>query len=299
MSKVSKWWTFTKERFDPPTHSVMLVLFLFAHILVINATTSIFATSKDDLFLLIGITAFYFKLRLYDEVKDYELDVVINPHRPLPRGLLTHQDMYSGMFVCIIVELLCFSIQGLNSIVSVIIPICYSLLMYKEFFIKEKIRPYLTTYALSHTIVTTLLSFAIFSFLSQKSFLQVVTDKTLFSFALANWMLFNLFEFGRKTFATEEEREGVDTYSSLFGRTGAVALVFSQALIAHYLCFNLVGANTGFMISGFAAILLILGALSLWYIVKNNQTSAKYFRLFSSIYIILFYLILIFAHIIP
>lgn len=299
MNKIGHWWTFTKERFDPPTHSVMLVLFLFAHILVINATTSIFASSKEDIFLLVGITAFYFKLRLYDEVKDYELDVVINPHRPLPRGLLTHQDMYAGMFVCIIIELLCFSVQGFNSIISIIIPICYSLLMYKEFFIKEKIRPYLTTYALSHTIVTTLLSFAIFSFLSQKTFLQVMMDKTLFSFALANWMLFNLFEFGRKTFATEEERENVDTYSSLFGRTGAVVLVFSQALIAHYLSFNLVGANTGFMIAGFAAILFILGALSLWYISANNVKSAKLFRIFSSVYIILFYLILILAHIIP
>lgn len=299
MTKVSKWWLFTKERFDPPTHSIMLVLFLFAHILVINATTSIFATAKDDLLLLVGITAFYFKLRLYDEVKDFELDVVINPHRPLPRGLLTHQDMYAGMFVCIIVEMLCFSVQGFNSLISIIIPICYSLLMYKEFFIKEKIRPYLTTYALSHTIVTTLLSFSIFSFLSQKSFLEVMLNKTLFSFALANWMLFNLFEFGRKTFATEEERENVDTYSSLFGRTGAVVLVLSQALIAHYLCFNLVGANTGFMISGFAIILLILGALSLWYVTKNTVKSAKFFRTFSSVYIILFYLILIFSHIIP
>lgn len=299
MTKISKWWTFTKERFDPPTHSVMLVLFLFAHILVINATTSIFATSVDDLFLLIGVSAFYFKLRLYDEVKDYELDVVINPHRPLPRGLLSHQDMYAGMFVCIIIELLCFSIQGINSIVSITIPILYSLLMYKEFFIKEKIRPHLTTYALSHTVVTTLLSFAIFSFLSQKTFLEVILDKTLLSFALANWMLFNLFEFGRKTFATSEERENVDTYSSLFGRTGAVALVISQALIAHYLCFNLRGSNTGFMIIGFAVILCILGALSLWYIVKNNEASAKFFRLFSSLYIILFYLIIIFSHIIP
>lgn len=299
MSKINNWWIFTKERFAPTSHMAMIVVFLFAHLLVINAVKSVRATFWQDILLLIGVTAFYFKLRLYDEVKDYELDVVINKHRPLPRGLLNHQDMYSGMITCIGIEIFTFSLMGFNALVGIFIAIAYSLLMYKEFFIKEKIRPHLTTYALLHTIVTSVLSFAIFSFLSQESIINLVQNKTLLSFAILNWLLFNIFEFGRKTFSTTEERDQVDTYSSLFGRTGAVLMVVSQALIAHLLTLNLAGTNKNVLIFMSSLLFIILILISIFYIIKNTIPTAKIYRHFSSAYIILFYLTLILSHIIP
>lgn len=299
MTKSQAWCQFTKERFEPWSHMTMILVFLFAHILVVNPVKTIFASSLNEIMLGIGVVAFYFKLRLYDEVKDYDLDVVINKTRPLPRGLLTHKDMYRGMAVCILIELVCFSIMGLNSLITAIIAILYSLIMYKEFFIPEKIRPFLTTYALVHTIVTTFLSFAIFSFLTQASLIELVKEPSLVSFAFANWLLFNIFEFGRKTFATIEERQNVDTYSSLFGRVGAVMLVVSQAGIAHFLALTLKGTNQAFLLWGFATLLIILAALSVNYILRNTAKAAKAYRMFSSVYIIVFYILLIFSHIIP
>lgn len=298
MTRTQAWLQFTKERFDPASHIVMIVVFIAAHILVAKSMHPVFFGFADAFLLLIGVTAFYFKLRLYDEVKDYELDVVINKHRPLPRGLLNHKSMYRGMLVCILIELAAFSLHGVQSSLSIIVAIIYSLIMYKEFFIAEKIRPYLTTYALIHTIVTTLLSFAIFSFLTKLSLWEILTTPAYFSFALANWMLFNIFEFGRKTFATTEERKNVDTYSSLFGRIGAVTLVASQAIIAHYLALNLTGANQSILFWSFGTLLILLMLLSLIYVYKDTVKSAKNFRAFSSVYIIVFYLILIVAHLI-
>lgn len=293
MTKQQAWWQFTKERFEPASHLTMILVFIIAHILVAKASVPLVASSMNYLVLLIGVIAFYFKLRLYDEVKDYELDVVINKTRPLPRGLLNHQDMFRGMAVCIAIELVCFSLMGLPSFVSIVIAILYSLLMYKEFFIAEKIRPYLTTYALIHTIVTTLLSFAIFSFLTNLTILQVITTPSFLSFAMANWLLFNIFEFGRKTFASSEERQSVDTYSSLFGRTGAVVLVASQAVITYYLATTLNGVNTTILFWGLGSLLILLAVLSLHYIFADSTKTAKRFRLFSSVYIIVYYLILI------
>lgn len=296
MLAISKWWQFTKERFEPASHLTMIIVFLAAHILVAKALLPLKIEGFDYLILFIGVTAFYFKLRLYDEVKDYDLDVIINKHRPLPRGLLTLKNMYRGMLVCIIIELICFSTQGLVSAMSAVIAITYSLIMYKEFFIAEKIRPYLTTYALVHTIVTTILSFAIFSFLTHENFFNLLISPPFLSFALANWLLFNIFEFGRKTFASSEERENVDTYSSLFGAIGAVALVFSQAAIAFYLILNLEKANLSVLIWGNAILLLLLAFLSFNYIYTDKPIAAKRFRNFSSLYIIIFYIILITAH---
>ena len=298
MSKTQAWLQFTKERFEPASHIVMIIVFIAAHILVGKSTHQIFFNTQDSLILFIGVTAFYFKLRLYDEVKDYELDVVINKTRPLPRGLLTHKDMYKGMLVCILIELTTFSMHGLQSSISIIFAIIYSLIMFKEFFIADKIRPYLTTYALVHTIVTTILSFGIFSFLTKLTIFEIATTPTYLSFAMANWMLFNIFEFGRKTFATSEERKGVDTYSSLFGKIGAVTLVASQALIAHYLTLNLNSANQNIIFWGNGPLLLVLLLLSLRYIFTNTVKSARNYRSYSSIYIVIFYIILIIAHLV-
>ena len=188
--------------------------------------------------------------------------------------------------------------MGIQSLITISVAILYSLVMYKEFFIPKIIRPYLTTYALVHTIVTTLLSFAIFSFLTKNSLWELLQDPTLVSFAFTNWLLFNIFEFGRKTFASIEERENIDTYSSLFGRVGAVILVVSQATVAYYLALNLKGSNPIVLMWGLSLLLLVLGALSINYIWNNSVKSARAYRIFSSIYIIIFYLILILAHII-
>lgn len=291
--KIKNWIIFIKERFDPLSHSLMLLVFVIVHILM---ALKLFGTPFSPFYsfiLFFAVTLFYFKLRLYDEVKDYELDVVINPHRPLPRGLLKHKNMFQGMFLCIILELLFFSTQGQNATLSIAMAILYSLLMYKEFFIKDYIRPHLTTYAISHTVVTSLLTMAIFTFITQKSYSEILSDKNIFYFSLTNWMLFNIFEFGRKTYMPSEERPNIDTYSSLFGKIGAVLLVVSQAIISYLLTINITVLHNNFIIFALLALLLLLALSSILYIKSNDIMYAKKYRFMSSFYIILFYLILI------
>lgn len=295
MKAILNWWQFTKERFHPLSHFLMIVVFLMTHVLLLKKNYHFFMSISEIVLLFIAVFAFYFKLRLYDEIKDYELDCEINPSRPLPRGLLQRRDMYNGMAFCILVEVLIFSLKGFNGLLSLVIAITYSLIMYKEFFIREKIRPHLTTYALAHTIVTTLLSIAIFGYLSQLSFRQIVGERPLMYFALANWFLFNLFEFGRKSFALSEERPGVDSYSSLFGKTGAAALVSVQALAAHYLVLKISGFNRTILHFSHGALFSFFMVLCLNYMSNPSARAAKLFRNVSSLYIIVFYLSLIAA----
>ena len=291
--KIKNWILFIKERFDPISHFLMLLVFVSVHVLLVVKLEHKYITYLKMLFLFLGVTLFYFKLRLYDEIKDYELDVVINPMRPLPRGLLKHNDIFKGIFICIILELITFSSQGINSTLSIIIAIFYSLLMFKEFFIKELIRPLLTTYAVSHTVVTSLLTFAIFTFLTSSHYNAILTNKNYVYFALTNWMLFNIFEFGRKTFLRAEERVNVDTYSSLFGKKGAVLLVVIQALISFLLIININAFDLLFIKAGLGILNFFLICLASLYIFSEKIKFAKLYRFMSSFYIILFYLILI------
>jgi 4-hydroxybenzoate polyprenyltransferase len=289
---MKNWWIFIKERFEPGSHSIMIVVFVTVHYLMVKKLNLLAVSTSQIVCLYLAVTLFYFKLRLYDEVKDYELDVVINKHRPLPRGLLNHKDMYKGMIFCILGELTLFQASGVEAYFALLIAVLYSLLMYKEFFIREYIRPHLTTYAMTHTIVTSFLSLAIFSFLTKESFIKVVQDKNFLLFAFINWLLFNIFEFGRKTFSTVEERDDVDTYSSLFGRKGAALLVISQRVLSAVLIVQLPMFQTKMIVISFVALLLFLLVISLKYIYQDAVKNAKLFRVMSSAYIVIFYLIL-------
>ena len=283
---MKKWWRFTVERFDPVSHFVMIGLFVFSHYALYLKNSGESTLSPLELTLLIiGTIAFFYKLRLYDEIKDYELDVKINPSRPLVRGLVTHTDLYWGIGICIFLELICFATRGLASAITMSIAILYSLLMYKEFFIREKIRLYLTTYAVSHTVISTFISFSLFSAFHQATIWNL--DFYYIFFALNSWCLFNIFEFGRKTFTQAEERQNVESYSKIFGRMGAFALVASMAGISAYLLYQVPIIP---MTHLFLVILLsTLLAVGLSYTFMNRDPFGKIYRAFSSFYIVIVY----------
>jgi 4-hydroxybenzoate polyprenyltransferase len=278
----NKWLQFTKERFEPASHLVMILLFVIAHRLIFQDQGSDLSTAL----IFLGTVAFFFKLRLYDEIKDYELDLIINPTRPLARGLVTHSDLYQGILACIALELALFGSQGVEGALAIAGAIAYSLLMYKEFFIREKIRPHLTTYAVSHTVVSGMLSLALISAMSRTLPWELSPEAYLFGFN--SWCLFNIFEFGRKTFTTSEEREGVESYSKIFGRTGAVALVLSMALASAYCLIQIESSPLArpFLMASTG----VLIAVGLTYAALDRAPFGKIYRAFSSIYIVIIYL---------
>ena len=288
-----RFWIFARERFDPPSHLVMIGLFLVGHVAIQAAVSGAdgalahLAALPPLAALLLGTVAFFFKLRLYDEIKDYEVDCEHNPGRPLARGLVSHRDLHVGIVVCIGIELACFGLASVRSLPAAAVAVGYSLLMYREFFIGRHIRPHLTTYAVSHTVVTVLLSLTISSGLGAK--LAWGLGRPALFFALNNWCLFNIFEFGRKTFSSAEEREGVESYSKIFGRYGAVVLVLSQAALSS-LSLHLMAlpSATGlvFYTAGLGGLLLVVG---LTYATSDRAGPAKLYRVMSSVHIVLVY----------
>lgn len=278
--KAHRWWVFAKERFEPISHLSMVLLFFLAHVMLSSS-----APFFKSVLLFTGTLAFFFKLRLYDEIKDYELDCRINPHRPLVRGLLLHRDLYQGIGVCIVLELFCFGVFGWEAESGIILAIAYSLLMFKEFFISQWIRPHLTTYALSHTIVSSILSLALFSALNSVYLWNLSFE--FYAFALGSWCLFNIFEFGRKTFLSSEERPQVESYSKIFGRLGAVILVVGMALGSIWLL-SYTSLNLNLMMNAVLVILLLGSGIA--YAFLNRSPFGKIYRGLSSAYIVLVYL---------
>ena len=291
-----RWWTFTVERFEPVSHSLMILLFFSAHLVVFQSCLRPGASIPwaPTLLILLGTTIFFYKLRLYDEVKDYETDIRLNPTRPLARGLLQRKDLHGAIALCVLLELLFFAATGREALAGAWIAISYSWLMYKEFFMREIIRPRLTAYAVSHTVVSSLLSLAILAALSSAYPWQLGKDSVLF--AASSWCLFNVFEFGRKTFATGEERAGVESYSRIFGRSVAVLLVWIMAGLADYLLISLPFPESRLLMIYLAAAFGLLSVSGALYAILDRSALGKVYRAISSIYIGLVYLGLLIVH---
>jgi 4-hydroxybenzoate polyprenyltransferase len=166
--------------------------------------------------------------------------------------------------------------------------------MYEEFFIGDQLRPHLTTYAISHTFVSVLLGFSAAVCLT--GFDPAELHAYHIAFFLMNWAFFNLFEFARKTYAANEERPGVPTYSLIYGPRGAYCLSMSEGLIG-VLLLNACYRNP--LMSGYQSPLYLLAfffyiGLTVSYLIKPVQRNAKIFRAVTGVYLLLHYILIIY-----
>src|SRR3989344_3369044 len=165
MSTVRKWSAFAWERHNPLIYLAFAALFLLAHYSLYGNAEFVFALYKFG-GLLIGVFAFLFKLRLFDEIKDFEHDAIAHPGRPLIRGSILHFDLYQGIALCTLFEFVTFGLFGWPGLTAIVIADAYAFLMFKEFFLRLWIRERLILYAITHTFVAALLSLAVFAALS-------------------------------------------------------------------------------------------------------------------------------------
>lgn len=150
---MAAWLTYIKERFPLPVY-----LLLSAGI----AVSGIYAAPTGASYLAIGsgtlgLLLFLALLRLMDEVKDYDKDVIAHPERPLPRGLLDLRTVkrvirgggaamvaYAGL-----VWLVCGAAAGALYLIST----AFLWLMYAEFFIGKSLGKAPILYAVTHQVV--------------------------------------------------------------------------------------------------------------------------------------------------
>lgn len=284
-----RWLYFINERFNPLSYAAMIFVFLVAHyILYLNFTKQDVIFSAVSLLhlipLVLATTLFFFKLRLLDEVKDLESDAIYHPDRPLPKGVLSKNEVIRTAFIIMVIEIALFSYYGFWAFFSALIAVGYSLIMYKEFFVKSWLRAHLTTYAATHTLVVVFLSLTIFASLFNNLILE--TFWILIYFSFSGWFLFNIFEFGRKTFAKSEEKEGVASYSKIFGKFGAVLLVLAMAVLS----IIFIEKATFPLISNALFLFLIPIAIAgLTYSLSDRLLYAKVYRALTFLYIIFAY----------
>lgn len=283
---MGNWIIFAKERFKPAEYLPLIFLFVGVNYLFSRALSGLELPAMKLLVLTVLGLCFFFRMRLFDEIKDYEVDLLINPTRPLARGVLKVPEVKRGILFLLTGELILAGTLGTIPFLVYACAVFYSLLMYEEFFIGEWLRPRLTTYAVSHTIVVSLLAFALIS--ANLGFLVFESIATIV-FVLSHWFIFNLFEFARKTFDPEEERENVPSYSKIFGLKGAYLLSASQVLLSLILLFQLRQLFVTRFLLG-AGALYVLALIPC--VLRKGRFNARFFRKLSTIYLAVHFIIL-------
>lgn len=259
-----------RERF-PPINMVLFAILLFT-VHAVAAFFEIITQEQECWWMLLGVVAvisFFFRLRVFDEIKDYELDEKNHPQRVLQSGRVTKKQLIFISILGTAVELLWSILSGWQVVVCWFVAVGYSLFMRYEFFIGSWLNKRLLLYAITHMLVMPLVILWVYS-----SFHPELN--ILFPFyVLAGLSLLSgfSFEIARKIHAPVAEKQGIDSYSKSLGYKVSIILVLLVLLggvtIQMYLL-NLINARLWAF-----AVIAIIYMLSIFLYFKNVLKPAE------------------------
>lgn len=217
---------YLNERF--PFINMMLFFILYAMVFVVYQMT-VTENNHSILFHIFGVLAvisFFFRLRVFDEMKDFKMDVINHPQRVLQSGRINLKTLQFIAFLGIIIEIIFIYKAGRASQLTWFIALTYSILMRFEFFIPKLLNKNLLVYAISHMVIMPLIIIWIWS--SHQA--TLVLNFELLYLLLLSLLSGFAFEIARKTHSIEAERETVDSYSKQLGLLNAQLLIIALAI---------------------------------------------------------------------
>ncbi len=289
-----RFYLYQKERFPVLLHGILIASFSFSAI-----AYSCICTQKKHFVSLntyfMGVfmaMSLFLLLRISDEHKDNDDDILFRKSLPVPRGLVSLAELfYLGVgiiFLQIILQILFFP----KMLYLYVFVMGYLYLMGKEFFVKNWLKKNQFFYVISHIAIIPIVDIYVSGldwFLDIKNM-----PFGLFFFFLVSYFNGLVLEIGRKIRIPSQEAEGVLTYSAMLGMKNAIFLWI-------FVLFMTFGCAIG------ASIFAGLGNISLWILgcifllcllpaflllSKKNAFWAKILELCSLIWTIAMYLIL-------
>jgi 4-hydroxybenzoate polyprenyltransferase len=240
-----------KERF--PVINMALFAILFFTVRSIASFFTPMNQGNEFWWLALGVLAvisFFFRLRVFDEIKDFDIDSKNHPQRVLQTGRVKKKQLIAISIVGTLIEIAWSMVSGLPVVICWSVAVGYSLLMRYEFFVGKFLNKYLLLYAFTHMLVMPLIILWVYSAFHPK------LDVLFPFYILGGLSLFSgfSFEIARKVRAPKAERPGVDSYSKSIGYVGAIALLllilFSGVLIQVYLLYQLNSRSWAYILIG-------------------------------------------------
>jgi len=151
---------FLIERFPPaPQLVLMAVLFVAATTMPELLLVPDVVERVGDIEVGAALCAFFaallfvVRLRVFDDVKDADVDRVESPDRPIPRGLVSVRELDVTAVLILAIEGVLMANVGVTSLWLWVIAAVWSILMRVEFFAPEWLDRHPATFAITHMAV--------------------------------------------------------------------------------------------------------------------------------------------------
>lgn len=226
---MARWVVYTLERFPP------LVYLLLTGGLVFSGYYLASPVLKSHhlvplLYAWVGLLIFFYELRLMDEFKDFDKDIIANPDRPLPRGLLQIVEVrvtinnllvvmigWAGMGWFVVNPAAALIYLGLTG---------YLFLMYVEFFCGPWLSRKPFFYAITHQVVLFPLCMLTVAAINP----QALAYQRVFGYCLAVFGSFFTYEICRKL--DPKANPVLGTYLIFYGRGLTTMLILITSTFA-------------------------------------------------------------------
>jgi 4-hydroxybenzoate polyprenyltransferase len=301
-SMLQRFWVYQRERFPLLTQGILIAIISlcgvsFSFLLRGSADNAAFrshAWTPHFVFSILvafgSALGFFFQLRVADEFKDYQDDLIYRPYRPVPRGVITLRELALLAGGVMLVQFgLAFWLNP-DLIWLLLLVWGYVWLMRKEFFVHYWLKRHALVYMLSHMLIMPL----IFLYITACDWLVVGESLPagLTWFLMAGFFNGVIFEIGRKIRAPADEEVGVETYTKLWGRRTAIsAWLFATVLTGMCAAIAARPINFGLPIITVTIVLLTVAVLIGENFLQNPLTrSATHIRIFSSICTLVIYI---------
>jgi 4-hydroxybenzoate polyprenyltransferase len=219
------------ERFPFANALLFFILYLTSAAVARSVLDQEIKISLIDVISCLVTWGLFLVIRVFDEHKDYQQDVLNHPQRVLQSGLITLKHLKIMAIVAITAQVLFslylddFNLGGAT--ISWLIMFTYLCLMGAEFFCGEWLEKRLTLYAFSHMIIMPLTVFWLANLATPSADVTSVLTPSLYVMMLLAFVSGFCFEIARKTRGPEEERDTVDSYSKIFGTKGSAYVVMA------------------------------------------------------------------------
>jgi 4-hydroxybenzoate polyprenyltransferase len=293
-SFVKRLFIYQKERFPILGHGILVAVFSFSAISysrISRGAEGFVSTEKYLLGIFTTITLFLL-VRILDEFKDAKDDAQFRQELPVPRGLISLKELAIIGWIVFIAQIIINIVFFPKMLLLYAVVIIYLLLMTKEFFIPEWLKKHQFWYVTSHMFIIPFID--VYASGLDWFLADVQAPIGLLFFFAVSYMNGIVLEVGRKIRSSEQESEGVLTYTSMLGIPNAIYLwivVLSATLLLSFTASYFANYSMEiYMILLFVFMICLFPAFL--FLGKKDAKTAKFIEHASAIWTIAMYLIL-------
>jgi 4-hydroxybenzoate polyprenyltransferase len=293
-SFVKRFYIYQKERFPFLGHGLLVCAFSFSAIAYSRICRGMqgFVSTKVFLLGIFTTITLFLLLRIFDEFKDAADDAAYRKELPVPRGLVSLEELKVVGIVVAVLQIVVNAIFFPKMLILYFVVIVYLLLMGKEFFISDWLKRNQFFYVVSHMFIIPLVD--IYASGLDWFLNNAAAPKGLLFFFAVSYMNGVVLEIGRKIKAPEQESVGVLSYSHMLGTVKATYLWIAVLLVT--LILSIVAANfAGYGQTGFyflVSAFLLCAIPAFIFLKKQTKKASKAIEISSAIWTIAMYLIL-------